>query len=317
MKVYVYGTGCGAGDLIDTALPLEQVSGFVDSRPASETFLGKPVLSPEDLAQKNYDLVIVTSRHTEEIALRCEAAGIDETRLLFLKNHVTLIDRNQSYAAADELLGTAFVENLRSAQVPVPVPPWAGTGPLEKTDLENDYVRVRTLEALCARLQDVPGAVAELGVYRGSFARCINLLLPDRMLYLFDTFAGFRQEEAEGYGEGFIGAHRNTTLEDVRKQLPYPEKAVFRQGFFPETAVGLEESFALVSLDVDLEESTYAGLCWFLPRLERGGYLLLHDYNDPALPGVRNAVARYEEETGKCLSAVPVCDRNGSLVICG
>ena len=317
MEVYVYGTGCGAGDLIDTALPLEKVCGFVDGMPSGEAFLSKPVITPEELAQRNYDLVIVTSRHSEEIAARCAMAGIDSARLLFLKNHVTFADRNQNYAAAEELLGTAFVEKLRNAQMTVPSPPWADKSLLEKADLENDGVRVRTLEALCARVRDIPGSAAELGVYRGGFARLINLLLPERTLYLFDSFSGFREQEVEGYGKGFADAHRNTTLEAVRELLPHPEKAVFRQGYFPETAFGLEERFALVSLDVDLEESTYAGLCWFLPRLERGGYLLLHDYSDPALPGVRSAVARYEAETGKRLSAVPVCDRNGSLVICG
>ena len=39
MKIYVYGTGCGAGDLIDAALPAERVEAFVD-RAGGGRFLG-------------------------------------------------------------------------------------------------------------------------------------------------------------------------------------------------------------------------------------------------------------------------------------
>ena len=96
--------------------------------------------------------------------------------------------------------------------------------------------------------------------------------------------------------------------------LPHPERARIRRGLFPRTAEGLEERYALVSLDADLEQSTYAGLCWFLPRMEPGGYLLLHDYDNPKLPGVRRALERYDREHGR-LCAVPLCDVNGTLVI--
>ena len=97
--------------------------------------------------------------------------------------------------------------------------------------------------------------------------------------------------------------------------LPHPDRAVLRPGLFPASAEGTEERFALVSLDVDLEESTLAGLRWFLPRMSPGGYLLLHDYNSPALPGVKAALRRYEAECGQRLHAVPLCDVNGTLVL--
>ena len=91
VKIYVYGVGCGAGDLIDEALPAERVCAFVDGNKTAESFLGRPVITPEELAERDYDLVIVTSRRSEEIAARCEALGIDADRLLFLKNHVIIL----------------------------------------------------------------------------------------------------------------------------------------------------------------------------------------------------------------------------------
>jgi len=66
----------------------------------------------------------------------------------------------------------------------------------------------------------------------------------------------------------------------VEAMEPHPEKIVIRQGYFPETAVGMpEEQYALVSLDADLYQPMYEGLQYFYPRMSPGGYIILHDYN--------------------------------------
>lgn len=314
MEIYVYGTGCGAGELIDTVLPAAQVAAFVDSEPQSASFLGRPVITPEELAGRPYDLILVTTRSAAAVAARCAALGVDPARLFFLKNQAELRDRNRCWEAAEAVLGPDCIAKLRGAQRLIRRPLWSERESLDESDLEGDYVRLKTLEALCRELEDVPGAAAELGVYRGGFARCLNALLPDRTLYLFDTFSGFDEKEAAGCGTGFVSAHGQTAAETVLARLPHPERAVLRPGLFPASAAGLEDRFALVSLDVDLEESSYRGLCWFLPRMEEGGYILLHDYNSPSLPGVRKALRRYEAEHGR-LHTVPLCDINGTLVI--
>ena len=315
MGIYVWGTGCAAGDLIDAGLAVERVTAFLDSEARGGSFLGRPILRPEAVDKDCDYCVLVASRHVEEIARQAAACGIGEGRLLFLRDNWTLTDRNTDYDRVRGVLPPALLSSLRTPPRAIrPLPPTPGS-PLTERDLEGDYVRVRTLELLCAGLGDVPGAAAELGVYRGGFARCINALLPERTLVLFDTFEGFDPAEAQEQGDGLVGAHRNTSVETVLRLLPHPEKAVVRQGLFPATAAGLEtERFCLVSLDVDLEESTLAGLRWFLPRMSRGGCLLLHDYNNPRLPGVKRAVERWETEHGR-LTAVPLCDANGTLVI--
>lgn len=318
MDVYLYGTGCGAGDLIDSGMNMDLVRAFVDSfAKPGDRFLGRPVITPEELARRQYDLVIVTSRQSEAIAARCRAAGVDEERLLFLKNHIVPVDRNKCYETARAVLPSSVLEQMQLSGKVIKAPLWAGEEVLPGAYLEGDYVRVKTLEAICARLKAVPGAAAELGVYRGSFARCINGLLPERKLYLFDSFSGFDAREAgrAQVGEGFAQSHKNTAVDVVLKALPHPEQAVIKPGFFPDSLEGLEARFALVSLDVDLEESTLAGLRYFYPRMNPGGYILLHDYNAPKLPGVAAALNRFEAELGRPLQAVPLCDVNGTLVI--
>ncbi|URW87318.1 TylF/MycF family methyltransferase [Blautia wexlerae] len=42
---------------------------------------------------------------------------------------------------------------------------------------------------------DIPGNVAELGVFRGEFSSLISAAFPDRKIHLFDTFEGFSEKD--------------------------------------------------------------------------------------------------------------------------
>ena len=314
MGIYVWGTGCGASELIEAGLEATRITAFVDSFPMGDTFLDKPVLLPQQLPLHDCDLLIITARHADSIGNRCRELGIPEEKCLFLKNNMILTDRNTACTCAKDLLGEDLLEKLLPKHRIVPTPAQLAGSALPERDLSNDYVRLATLELLCRRLADVPGAAAELGVYRGFFARCINQLLPERKLYLFDSYEGF-SEEANA-SESFQAAHANTTIEKVLAILPYPEKVIVKPGFFPESLGGLEEQFCLVSLDVDFYQTTLDGLRYFWPRLEKGGYLLLHDWGSPKLPEVAKALADIEAELGYRIPSVPLCDVGGSLVLC-
>lgn len=321
MAVYVWGTGCGAGEFVEQGFPVERIAAFVDSRPAGESFLGRPVVLPEQVDPADVELMVVASRHTASIREACLALGIPSERLLFLKNHHVTKDLNENYPLVEAILGREIMSSLRYHCHLIREPMGCPDGALEKKDEENDYVRVKTLELLCRRLESVPGAAAELGVYRGAFARCINMLMPERKLYLFDSFEGFdgaeaaREQNAGTCGEGFLEAHKNTAVGQVLAWMPHRERIQVMPGFFPASLCGLEERFALVSLDVDFEDTTLEGLRYFWPRMNSGGFILLHDYNSHCLTGVSRAVARYEEELGTRLPAVPLCDVNGTLVL--
>jgi len=314
MGIYVWGTGCGASELVEAGLPLERITAFVDSFPMGDAFLGKPVLLPEQLDICGCELLIITARHADAIEQRCRELGIPAEKCLFLKNNALLTDRNARCTRAEALLGAELLARLLPRQRIVPTPASLAASRLPERDLSNDYVRLATLELLCRRLEGVPGAAAELGVYRGFFARCINQLLPERKLYLFDSFEGFGEEA--NASEAFQAAHANTTAEKVLAIMPHPESVTVKSGFFPDSLNGLEETFCLVSLDVDFARTTLEGLRYFWPRLQKGGYLLLHDWGSPKLPGVAAALKRYEAEIGVSIPAVPLCDVGGTLVLC-
>lgn len=195
-------------------------------------------------------------------------------------------------------------------------------GPLYKaTDLQDKFhVRLATLRLIIDEIKSraVPGALAELGVYQGEFAEEMNRLLPDRKLYLFDTFEGFderdiKQELKANASEAKTGDFGDTSVQAVVSRMPHPENIIVRKGYFPDTAKGLEERFALVSLDADLYLPMYEGLSYFYPRMSPGGYIILHDYNSTQFKGAGEAVRKYCEENG--LYVFPLCDLHGTAVL--
>jgi O-methyltransferase len=145
----------------------------------------------------------------------------------------------------------------------------------------HDDVRYATLALAIQKIESeyIPGALAEIGVYRGVTSAFMHRQVPDRRLYLFDTFEGFPSQDLEA---GEDTRFRDTSQEFVAKVLGDTQNVVFRKGYFPETASGLEaENFALIMLDVDLYRPALEVFRFFYPRMARGGYFFMHDYNYP------------------------------------
>lgn len=148
--------------------------------------------------------------------------------------------------------------------------------------------------------QGIEGNIAEAGVYLGDFAKYINMLFPDRKLYLFDTFDGFDKNQLnlvkddEEQTDCWIDALKNTSEELVMSKMDYPESVEIRKGLFPETAKGVEDSFAFVNLDMDIYMPTYEGLKFFWKRLSSGGVIFVHDFGN--WEGIDKAVREFCKE---------------------
>jgi O-methyltransferase len=93
--------------------------------------------------------------------------------------------------------------------------------------------------------------------------------------------------------------------------MKYRSNCVVKKGWFPETAEDIDERFAFVSIDADLFEPIYRGLLFFYPRLEKGGYIFVHDYNGK-MYGARDAVQRFSREFN--VPYVPLNDVCGSAI---
>ena len=182
-----------------------------------------------------------------------------------------------------------------------------------------DYIRLSTLELVANEINsnNIGGSVAELGVYKGKFARYINQYFPNRKLYLFDTFKGFEETDIHAEIKNTYSSGEqdfsNTSIKKVLAIMPFPNQCVIKEGYFPKTAEEVDEEFAFVNIDADLYEPIYNGLKFFYPRLSKGGYIFVHDYNNDAYKGAKEAVEKFCSENS--LNKLPLPDSCGTAVI--
>lgn len=158
-----------------------------------------------------------------------------------------------------------------------------------------NYIRISSLEPVAQEIQDrnVPGNVAEVGVFKGEFAKYLNKAFPNRKLYLFDTVEGFNNADLEielnnKYSTGKQD-FKNTTVDEVLSKMVSQSDCVIKKGNFPESLGGLEDKFCFVSLDPDLYKPIINGSEYFYPRLNKGGYIFVHDYNNSHYSGEKSS----------------------------
>jgi len=277
-RIVVFGAG-QSGRMTGKLLHGEcKLAAFADNnyKNLPDILDGVPVISPKEILHFKADKVIIS-----------------------------VLNKEASYKIKDQMIAEGINEN----------------DILNINGLRNFFdIRISTLRLLADEIHNrkIEGSIAELGVYKGYTARELNLLFKERQLYLFDTFEGFDDRDIEFENINIKeNADRNkfsdTSVEEVKSILPFPQKAVFCKGYFPNSAIKIEDKFALVSLDADLYLPTYEGLKYFYPRLNKGGYILLHDYNSTQFPNVKKAVEDFAEETD--FRVIPLCDLHGSAVI--
>lgn len=354
MKIYIWGTGRIARRYLKREeISMSDIVGFIETEPNRKEFLGKPVVNPSLIVGKEYDWIIVCAygvgREVYELARKLK---LDINKMIFVDNWTWQngtntwpdclcipLSEKQDYHKIKELFPCLYEDFIKErdiqAQRYIPIIR-NGYDLVEKEDLlqtdlfidkayKSDYTRYRSFELISNEIiaNEIEGAVAELGVFRGTFSRLINCKFSDKKLYLFDTFASFdetefnKEVELGRWKEFYNDIYKETSVEQVMERMIFPERIEIRQGLFPESLGGMqEETYCFVSIDVDLEKSILEGLRYFYPRLNRGGVIFVHDYNNRFLEGVKVAVKKYEMEINQRLIKVPISDEGGTLIIC-
>ena len=189
---------------------------------------------------------------------------------------------------------------------------------LWKINLQGDYVRKSFVDLVSHLLIGVKGSVAEAGVYQGEFAQTINKVFFDRQFFLFDTFTGFDERDTtidneKKYSSVRPGHFPLTNIDLVKEKMSFPEQCIFKKGYFPETAEGIDEKFVFVSIDMDLYQPTIEALNYFFFRLTSPGYIMIHDFNCKRYKGVNVAVIEFTQKNN--LTIVPIGDSSGSVIL--
>jgi O-methyltransferase len=195
--------------------------------------------------------------------------------------------------------------------------------PFTMTSVERLYALYKSVEYIVSANLD--GDFAETGVWRGGSCMLIAETLlalssSSRRIFLFDTFAGHPQPDADKdidiWGNRAIDEWQRMTrdgnhdwgyvsLEQVQANLAltgYPtNNLVFVKGMVEETVrhVPSMDKLALLRLDTDWHDSTRASLEYLYPRLVSGGVLIVDDYGH--YQGQRTAVDAYLKATGESI----------------
>lgn len=174
---------------------------------------------------------------------------------------------------------------------------------------------INIILALLDRTRDVPGDVAECGVFKGSSLATIALYLRDNRLDLrdnrlakhvfgLDSFQGFDESVEKDIALGGaadtekrVGGFEATSLARVRAKLAglgLVDAVTLIPGYFVETLEKLpEKKYSFVHLDCDIYDSYRQTLGYFYCRMSPGGIILFDEYDDPPWPGCNLAVDEF------------------------
>lgn len=317
-SILLFGTGSGLKDVISVLPEKIKIIALVDNDKSKHgTILYDfKVIAPETITSLVYDYIIITTQATDSIKNQLKSFGIEEKKILCFNpgNKSELQQKvNSDILVLNNELGFCIPEIGFSTMYLWP-------NPLTNATSSGDYVRYMALKLVSEQiiLRNTKGSVAELGVFKGDFSVILNTLFSEKKLYLFDTFEGFSEKDIKVEDQRNFSVSSTVDFSDTNDatvfgRMPNQHNVEICKGYFPETTKGIEDEFCFVSIDVDLYAPTVAGLEYFYPRLVKGGYIFIHDYNSKRYKGVKSIVDEFIEKNNAC--AMPLPDFAGSMII--
>lgn len=174
----------------------------------------------------------------------------------------------------------------------------------------NSFDKLRLMADQFMQVKDLPGAVADLGTFRGGAALVMRRLGPDKVLHLFDTWEGNPFDDDLCHHKK---GEWKADMEDCKLLVGNGPLTYYHKGVFPHTAVlgiggGGECSYCFAYIDVDTYQSTLAAIEFFWPRLVSGGRLFFDDWGWEPCAGVEKAVReRFSEDQIKVFNSLHSC----------
>ena len=148
------------------------------------------------------------------------------------------------------------------------------------------------------------GDVVELGCYKGETSVLLQKMLqkeaPEKKLWLYDSFMGLPEKTAEdssAAGDQFKKGELDVSKKEVvlRFKKAGLKVPIIKKGFFEDldAAQDLPAEICFAFLDGDLYRSIKTSLELVAPKMAKGGIIVVHDYNNPELPGATRAVDEF------------------------
>jgi len=162
--------------------------------------------------------------------------------------------------------------------------------------------------------EGIEGDLIETGVWRGGACIFMRAVLAahgveDRKVYVADSFAGLPKPDVDRFpadtGDAlhraaFLSVSQAEVEDNFRKYDLLDDQVVFLKGWFKDTLPAAPmRQLAVLRLDGDMYGSTMDALTNLYPKLSRGGYCIIDDYN---WPGCRQAVDDFAAQQGITLT---------------
>ena len=192
----------------------------------------------------------------------------------------------------------------------------------------QDYmqqVTARETEILLQELtktltHNIPGDVVEFGCYKADTSVLYQKLLESmghggafqpenqaaqasqKILWLYDSFEGLpakTREDNSAAGDAFQAGELLVTKREVIEKfkkmgLKLPK---IKKAFFDDLDIiyDIPEKISYAFLDGDLDQSIKTSLHLVTDKMSQGGVIIVHDYNNPELPGSARAVDEWSK----------------------
>jgi O-methyltransferase len=177
---------------------------------------------------------------------------------------------------------------------------------------KNDQVSALETEKIIELAREklkCQGDFVELGCYKGDTSLLLAEVLKgtDKKLWIYDSFEGLPEKkeiDESALGINFKVGELYVTKREVKERflranLPVP---VIKKAWFNElTDSDLPGKIVLAFLDGDFYESIKVSLKLVAPKMADDGVIIVHDYQNPVLPGVAKAVDEWAQEQKKTI----------------
>ena len=171
----------------------------------------------------------------------------------------------------------------------------------DQVDREDVQIVLQLLEKVLDA--NIPGYIVEFGCYIGTTSLFIRRLLDarreNRSFHVYDSFEGLpektRKDESPagiGFKAGALNVSKKQFIREFQKaNLKLP---IIHKGWFSDlTPNDVPDRIAFAFLDGDFYESIKDSLKLVLPRISKGGVIVIDDYVREALPGTAKAVREF------------------------
>lgn len=132
------------------------------------------------------------------------------------------------------------------------------------------------IDDLLTRLKDLPGDIAEFGVYAGATTR--ELAKYGRTVWAFDTFSGLPGQDWDESIDTVDLPGKFAVPGSVLEELGAISNVRPVVGRFNDTLPALKASIALAYVDCDFYQSTKQALKWLAENMVDGGVVFFDDY---------------------------------------